>query len=163
MIRARTKLCECDSDYARFARFFIANCRQFSRNYQIDSAAAHVLMTLPISRILMYENESGEMIGSVQYYYEADSDTAFIDSAVLLKEYRSSRIFFEGLRDLVRYVCRDYPVVRRFRFHVQIENRYLNRLYSKFADPAGEREGHGGPELIYVSELSRLKAYLRLE
>ncbi|RJE86189.1 hypothetical protein D3P07_19110 [Paenibacillus sp. 1011MAR3C5] len=163
MIRAEIKLCERDSDYARFAGFYIVHRRQFRRNYTIDSASAHILMTLPSCHILLVENGTGDLIGFTQYYYEADTDTAFIESAILLEEYRSSRVFFEGFRDMVRFVCRDYPSVRRFRFHVLAENRYLNRLYRKFADPAGERESYDEPELIYISELYRLKAYLRLE
>ncbi|RJX37236.1 hypothetical protein D3P09_23030 [Paenibacillus pinisoli] len=163
MIRAATKLCERDSDYARFARFYLTYSRQFRRNYTIEIAAAHILMTLPTSYIFMYENESGEFIGFVQYYYEPDRHTAFIDSAILMEEYRSSRVFYEGIRDLVRHICSKYPTVRRIRFHALAENRYLNRLYGKFADRIGERDNGGDPEYIYSSEVSRLKAYLRLE
>lgn len=163
MIRAEAKLCESDSDYARFARFYIAHSRQFRRNYAIDSAALHILMTLPSTRILTFENEARDLIGFIQYRFEEDTAAAFIESTILLDEHRSSRVFFEGFRDLVRYVCRDYPAVRHFRFHVLAENRYLNRLYGKFADKAGVRDSDGEPEFIYIAGLGVLKAYLRLE
>lgn len=160
MNKALAKPCASDSDYARFARFYLRRSKEFRSQYTIYEAAAHILTTMQGTRILLFENESGELIGFIQYQYVESEATAFIESVILSEEYRSSRVFFEGFRDLARQVCREYAGVKQFRFHALSDNRYLNRLYGKFAAKSGERNGADGTENVYIAELDGLLTYL---
>lgn len=162
MIRALAKPCISDSDYARFARFYIQGSMDFHNQYSTYEAIIYLMETIRQTKVLLFENEEKQVVGFLQYRYEDESATVFFESAILSEEYRSSRFFYEGFQDLVKHIFREYEAVKSFRFHVLAENRYLNRLYSKFAHKTGEREGELGVEHVFSVERAELSSYLRI-
>jgi hypothetical protein len=159
--RLYAKNCETDSDYARFAKFYIAESYQFDRQLSLLETIGHLMTTLQDSRFMLYENEQGELAAYLQYRYESDGETVFIESAILAEPYRSSWIFYRGFGDWVRKVENDNRGVRLVRFYVLANQTYLNRLYAKFAKYVGEREGGTGREVVYETAFADLWAYLK--
>lgn len=163
MIRARGRSCANDSDYARFARFYIRHCRQFHPDYTFADALLHLVQTLPQSQVLLLEDGNGELIGFGYYRYEPEGDTVFVDSVILAEEHRSSFVFLQSFRELARTIRSERQSVRTFKFHALDDHRYLNRLYGKFAEPVGRVEQEGRTKRVYAASWPELLRYLRLD
>lgn len=161
MLRAKASRCINDEDYARFTRFYAARCGQFYSQYSLLDALFHLVATLSETHIMLFDDDKGQLIGFTQYKIEGD--TAFLDSAILSEPYRSSRIFYEGFRDLVKHIYAEHKEIQSVRFHALADNLYLTRLYSKFADKIGVRNGAIGLENIFVVKLEQLLKYLKLD
>ncbi|MNW43706.1 hypothetical protein D3C74_209170 [compost metagenome] len=161
MLRARASHCVRDEDYARFTRFYAARCGQFYNEYSLLDALLHLVNTLSATHILLFDDDKGQLIGFIQYQIE--DDTAFLDSAILSEQYRSSRIFYEGFRDLARHIIEEHKDIQTVRFHALADNLYLTRLYSKFADKIGVRNGAIGLENIFVVKMEQLLKYLKVD
>ncbi len=162
MLKVRSNDCLCDDDYASFARFYIAHSREFHHQYSLPDALLYVLDTLSSSRLMLLDNEEGQLSAFIQYRYEDNSAAVFIDSAILDRRYRSSRVFFSGFRDIVRQIGIENGDASRVTFHALADHAYLNRLYGKFARRTGEREGTNGRENVYETSMQELRHYLRL-
>lgn len=163
MFRAIAKPCASDSDWAKFARFYLKGSGDFHRDYTIHEAAAHIWTTCLHSKAILLQNEAEEVIGTLQYIYEEDTETAFIDSAILHSRYRSSPVFLKGFRAVIGQICRDHPGVESFRFLALESNRYLNRLYGKFAERTGVQDEDGDCRNVYEVKANSLRAYLRID
>ncbi|MCU6708684.1 GNAT family N-acetyltransferase [Paenibacillus sp. J5C_2022] len=162
MLKLKANDCLCDDDYARFARFYIAHSKEFHSLYSLHDALLYVMDTVTSSRLMLLDNEDGQLSAFIQYRYEDNGTVALIDSAILERTYRSSRIFFTGFRDIVRQIDLENESVCRVRFHALTDHAYLNRLYGKFARRIGEREGTNGRENVYETSMQELRRYLRL-
>ncbi|RIX51544.1 GNAT family N-acetyltransferase [Paenibacillus nanensis] len=162
MNRLYAKPCDLDKDYARFARFFIAHCNQFHPKYNLYDAIAHIITSVPGSRLMLFDDERGELAGYVHYRYDESGTTVFIDSTILISAYRSSRVFYRGFCEVIRQVMLESGGVRVVRFHALGDQAYLNRLYGKFAKRIGELESERGQEVVYETDFEALLGYLRL-
>lgn len=161
MLRARVSRCVSDIDYARFSRFYAARCGQFHSQYSLLDALLHLVNTLSETNILLFDDDEGQLIAFIQYKIE--DDMAFVDSAILSEDYRGSRIFYEGLRDLAIHIQTEYKDIQTVRFHALADNLYLTRLYSKFADKVGVRNGMSGLENIFDVKMEQLLKYLKVD
>ncbi|MBA9086630.1 hypothetical protein FHR92_003110 [Fontibacillus solani] len=161
MLRARASHCVRDEDYARFTRFYAARCRQFNSEYYLLDALLHLVSTLSETHILLFDDDEGQLIAFFQY--KVEDDTAFIDSAMLSEHYRSSRVFYEGFRDVARHILAEHKNIETVQFYALADNLYLTRLYSKFADKTGVRKGGFGLENIFVVKKEQLLKYLKID
>lgn len=161
--RLYMKSCESDYDYARFARYYLAESYQFDRELTFTGTIAHLVTTLHESRLLLFDDERGELSAYLQYKFEDDGATVFFDSAILSHSFRSGTAFYRGFGDVVRWIGRENGDVELVRFHVLTNEVYLNRLYAKFATFLGEREGGNGREVVYETPFSELCRYLRVD
>lgn len=152
-----------DEDYARFARFYLANCDAFDEQYMLHDALLHLIHTIQQTHLLLFDDEQGHVSAFIQYHYTEDQRTAFIESAVLAKKYRSSRAFFAGLRDVVLWICQENPEVQSIQFYAVANNRYTNRLYSKFAVWTDIQVRNGRTEHVYTADLDPLLIYLKIQ
>lgn len=162
--------CIRDEDYVQFTLFFIRNRQSFDSQFTLGDAIYHILDTIDRAKILLILDKAEQLVGWGHYQYatpdqEPDNkgEIVFINSVMLLPEMRGSRVFIQGFRCLVQQIIEENPHVKQFQFYAQSENLYLNRLYSKFADVIGEREGLYGSEHIYSAAIPQLTHYLRLE
>ncbi|PZT53801.1 hypothetical protein [Paenibacillus silvae] len=152
-----------DEDYARFARFYLANSDEFDEQYMLHDALFHLIDTIQQTHLLLFDDDQGQLSAFIQYRYIENVHTAFIDSAVLVKKYRSSRVFFAGLRDVVLWICEENRHVQTIQFHAAANNRYINRLYSKFAVWTDVQVRNGRTEHVYTAELEPLLVYLKIQ
>ncbi|WP_068775877.1 hypothetical protein [Paenibacillus sp. FJAT-26967] len=166
-MRAQYRICETDEDLAQFTLFFIRNRHDFSVHFTLYDAIVHTLETIRASRIMLVLDPSGLTIGWGYYRYldrnnehHPQGEIAFIDSVIISKAYRGSRVFMEGFHRLVQVMVEENTQVKVIQFCALADHPYLNKLYSKFADHTGEREGYYGQENIYSAEINRLKNYL---
>lgn len=164
------KNCIQDEDYVQFTLFFMRNRHEFSNQFTVSDTLYHVLDTIQHSKVILIFNQSDQVVGWGHYQYaspgqepDPQGEIVFINSVILLEEFRGSRAFFHGFRFLVNQIMEENRHVKQFQFYAQSENEYLNRLYAKFADVIGEREGLYGHENIYSVDILQLAAYLRVE
>ncbi|SFE77482.1 hypothetical protein SAMN05216378_4031 [Paenibacillus catalpae] len=155
----RYSICQTDADLARYASFFIKNRTEFSKDYTLPVVLMHMLETLADAKIILIEDIDGQVIGWGKFEYRAP-DTIFVDSVIIDKRLRSSRVFLDGFRYLVRYVHEQYPQVNQLSFRALSSQSYVNRLYSKFAIKTEEREGVFELESVYTAPLPNLLSYL---
>jgi hypothetical protein len=124
---------------------------------------AHLMTTLHNSRLLLFDDERGELAAYIQYQFEDDGSTVFFDSAILSESFRSGTTFYRGFGDVVSWIGRENGHVGLVRFHVLANDAYLNRLYAKFATALGEREDGNGREIVYETPFAELRRYLRAD
>jgi len=153
-----------DNDYARFARFYLKHSEQFDEQYMLHDALLHLITTIPETPLLLLDDEEGRLAGFIQYRYMDNNVKAFIESAILIEAYRSSRAFFHGFRDLVRVMLEETESkVQHVHFHAAATNDYVNRLYGKFARFSGSVDRNGRIEHVYVTGMDDLLRYLVME
>lgn len=167
MQKAHVSRCVKDADYARFTRFYLQRSKDLDGEYLLHDALLNLVQTLPHFHIMLFDNDEGELIGFIQYQYDERDSAAVvltIEAAILAPAYRGSRVFFEGLRDFLRQITQEKPAVKRIQFYALSDNRYINRLYSKFATLSGNRQSshRDVPENRYVQDIEKLRKYFRL-
>ncbi|NMO95557.1 GNAT family N-acetyltransferase [Paenibacillus lemnae] len=162
-MKATVRRCHLDADYASFSRFYLHNCREFDHHYMLQDALVHLIHTVTDAQILLFHDTEDQLVAFIQYRFDEDQDYVFIDAAMLAKNYRGSRIFFEGLRDLAKIIAEDHPGVHTVVFHASADNLYINRIYSKFAQRIEVRERNGRIEHVYKVSLKDLMTYVRLD
>ncbi|ACS98867.1 N-acetyltransferase [Paenibacillus sp. JDR-2] len=153
--------CNQDRDYARFARYFLANSCEFDERLLFYDAIAHLTLSLNESRLMLFDDENGELQGYIQYRLEAKGYTVFIESAILSSSYRSGMQFYKGFARWTNHVMEEYTEINRVRFHVRTDHAYLIKLYSKFAKKIGVTESRGRTELVFETSFDELRCYLR--
>lgn len=161
-MRAEVRQCATDQDYAALTRFYLQHCREFDGQYMLQDGLAHLISTISDSRFLLFHDQKGEMIAFIQYRCEKDQKSVCIDSAILVKEFRSSRVFYEGLRDLAKCIRNDYPETDSLYFFAIADDKYINRLYRKFAEIVDVGERNGRKEHVYAVNMDQLFQYLKL-
>ncbi|NME98733.1 GNAT family N-acetyltransferase [Aneurinibacillus aneurinilyticus] len=165
---AHYRRCESDENYAQFTLFFIRHRTDFNSRFSLYDTLIHVLESIHDSHIILVEDAMNKMIGWCHYRYvtadyqpDPEGEIAFVNSIIVAKEYRSSRLFIQGFRHIVNQITEENSCVKHLQFYAQSDNAYLNRLYSKFASIIGEHEGYHGTENIYSADLDRLLRYLK--
>ncbi|NRR22047.1 GNAT family N-acetyltransferase [Brevibacillus sp. MS2.2] len=159
--------CTSDNDFAQFTLFFMRNRLEFSRMFSLSDTLAHILTFLPDSHLILIEDEGGKLVGWGHYQYvtaerqpDPEGEFCYIHSVIVEEKYRRSRVFLKGFRHLIRQVQEENEHVKQVTFRADANHVYLNRLYSKFAQVAGEQEGYYGQENIYMAEINQLASYL---
>lgn len=161
------RVCKNDEDFIEYALFFIRHRKDFSRLFSLSDTLMHVLETIRTSHIILVLDQMDNTIAWMNYRYvtqeyepHPEGEIAFVDSVIMKESQRSSRLFVNGFRHLVNYIDQENHHVRTFQFHALADNVYLTRLYSKFADIIGQREGYHGTENIFSADFSRLLQYV---
>ncbi|WP_260506948.1 GNAT family N-acetyltransferase [Brevibacillus brevis] len=138
--------------------------------FSLSDTLAHILTFLPDSHLILIEGERGKLVGWGHYQYmtaerqpDPEGEICYIHSVIVEEKYRRSRVFLKGFRYLIRQVQTENAQVKQVTFCADAEHAYLNRLYAKFAQVAGEQEGYYGQENIYMSEINQLASYLGMD
>lgn len=166
-MRATFRNCVSAEDYAQFTLYFIRNRQDFSVEFTLCDTLFHIIDSIDQSQIILIFDPMNTVIGWGHYRYvntqnqhDPAGEIVFVESVIVSKEYRSTRLFVTGLCYLVNQIARENTHVRLLQFRAQEQNVYLNRLYSKFAQISGQHEGNYGMENLYSSEFQRLQSYL---
>ncbi|MGO0063838.1 GNAT family N-acetyltransferase [Brevibacillus fluminis] len=159
--------CLTDEDRAKYVLYFIRNRADFHSGCSLADALMHILHAIHDSHIIMIEDDCGGMAGWGHYRYitdnpetESKEKIAFVESVMLEKAYRSSRQFLIGFRFLINQIADESPDVDTFQFYAREDHAYLNRLYGKFAQVIGKREGYFGSETLFSAKFACLREYL---
>ncbi|WP_231955994.1 GNAT family N-acetyltransferase [Aneurinibacillus soli] len=127
----------------------------------------HTLETIGASHIILVLDQMDNTIAWMNYGYvtkdyepHPDGEIAFVDSVIMTETHRGSRLFVKGFHYLVNHINEENRHVRTFQFYALADNTYLTKLYSKFADIIGQRDGYHGRENIFSADFPRLLRYL---
>lgn len=160
---AYLKHCESDKDYAQFTLFFIRNRTDFHSKLSVQDVLQRVLENIENSQILLAYDSTQSPIAWVQYWYtdeeqglSSDEVNLFIDSLFIEKKNRSTRTFFKLFSELFNQIAEENKQIKDVRFCALANNKYVNRLYSKFATIVGERESYLGTDNIYSANFKQL-------
>lgn len=81
-----------------------------------------------------------------------NKDLMFIYVAAISKAFRLSRTFLQGITSIMQEGIR--LKIDQFRMQASINDRYLNRLYSKFSNPIGQSKTlRGYPVIVYQGNI----------
>jgi hypothetical protein len=106
----------------------------------------------------------GTIIAVAAYYHGTpeqnfeDKEVALIDITVMDRTYRGTRYFLQGFEEMIGYIERTHPEVKQLRLAALSENKYLCRLYSKFAVISSKREREIGEETVFSEDISRIRS-----
>lgn len=158
-------VCETDDEFAQASLFLLQRIRDVHASYSTLSATALIYSYLTEGHLVLAKD--GGIPVAVGVYFHgtrengfADKDVALIDLALSDRAYRGSLLFAEGLAFMVNTIAQRHPGVREIRLAAQSDNRYLNRLYAKFVEPCGVRDGEWGPETIYAGSIGNIRSVL---
>lgn len=160
-MKAHYNVCQTDAELARYASFFIRNRTELSKDCTLQVVLMHMLDSLPASKVILIKDDEGHVIGWGQFEYRAP-DTIYVDSVIIEKKHRSTRVFLDGFRYLARHILEQYPQAGQLTFRALSGNAYVNRLYSKFAVKTEELDGTIERETYYKADLRELLFYLRI-
>lgn len=165
MTALQCALCASDDDFAQAGLFLLRHMRDVHPSFSTLDTVALLYQYITEGRIVLVR-DGGETVGLGAYYHgtrEADVENkavALIDLALSARAYRGSRVFVEGFGFTVRTIAERHPEVREIRLAAQSANRYLNRLYAKFAAPCGTRNGAWGEETLYAGSVADIASML---
>lgn len=165
MTALQCALCASDDDFARAGLFLLRHMRDVHPSFSTLDTVALLYQYITEGRIVLVR-DGGETVGLGAYYHgtrEADFENkavALIDLALAARAYRGSRVFVEGFGFTVRTIAERHPEVQEIRLAAQSANRYLNRLYAKFAAPCGTRDGAWGEETLYAGSIANIASML---
>lgn len=167
MMEIHCKRCANDEDYAQVSLFMLKNRRDWHPSFTTVDVVTLVYSYITIGALILVMNTRGETVAFGAYYrgtpeldYQDEQKVVFVDSVIVAREYRSTRVFVRGFQYMLSQMVADNPVVDEFHFVALSENQYLKSLYSKFANYSHSREGSVGMEDVYIVEVSILKAFL---
>jgi len=160
-----TLICREDSDYARCMTFLLETRRAADPGLRTANAYAATLRVLTYGSLIRYEDQRGNIIGIVGYTigsphqeYE-DRQVAYVEYCLMSAARQHTRFFPKGLGILARTIRERHPEAVMMSFAAAADHRRNNRLYAKFAKPAGRIEH---PELVmnlYTTTLEEVCAY----
>ncbi|RUS45140.1 hypothetical protein [Cohnella sp. AR92] len=161
------KPCASEDEYAKVSLFLLN--RKFDLHPAFSTLQMVELLYAYITQGTIYYGSmpDGTIIAAAAYYHGTperdfeDKDVALIDITVMDRAYRGTRYFLKGFEALVGYIERTHPEVRRLKLAALSENKYLCRLYSKFAVISTKREGEKGEETVFSEEISLIRYSLR--
>ena len=160
---AYLKHCESDKEYAQFTLFFIRNRTDFHSELSVRDVLHRILENIEHSHILLAYDSTQSPIAWVQYWYtdeeqepSSDEENLFIDSLFIDKKNRSTRTFFKLFSELFNQIAEENKQIKDVRFCALANNKYVNRLYSKFATIIGQRESYRGTDNIYSTDFKQL-------
>lgn len=160
------QMCESEDDFAQAGLFLLAHKRDLHPSFSTVDMVALLYSYVTNGRLLFAADDSNRVAGIAAYYYGTpdrefqNKDVAWVDVVIFDKAYRGSRLFLQGLLYLVDRIVEGHPEVQEVHLAALEDNAYLRRLYSKFAEAGGVREGTHGREVVFYAEINNLRATL---
>lgn len=153
----------------RYMDFLLAHYSELNLPYSFSTTLSYICSPLFMtgSAILCFDEEDepagafGFIHGTGERNYE-DQHVVQLQVAFIVKKYRGSRVFMEGLRFLVQHLDEhvdEVVPVQEIRFWAPHEVR-MHRLFSKFAEQVSSKTLEAGTLNAYVVRLAELRAYL---
>lgn len=153
--------CETDEHFEKYARFMIKNRKEI--HIEVKDLIPAICDHFNVGRIIIVLNENDDVIAAVSYFIgrsediSEDDEIAFLDSTILLEQYRTGFIFIRGLKSIVDDIIQTNRTVKEIRLVVHENNKYVQKLYGKFAKCIEKRDEH---YLIYSTSIETLQTYI---
>ncbi|MEK8127618.1 hypothetical protein WMW72_06775 [Paenibacillus filicis] len=159
--------CESDDDFAKASSFMLQH--RFDLDPAMTTLDAVALMYTYITEghLIQVLDGEGRVIAIGAYYYGSrgqaaqDEETALIDMALVDWNHRGTRLFLKGLTFMIGQIIEHHPKVQEVRVVAQAKNAYTCRLYGKFLEQAGTREGSSGQEMLFCGKVNNLTSILK--
>lgn len=160
------KLCTSDDDFSKASIFMIDHQKDIHPSYTTLDMVSLVYSYITQGYIISVTNTANEIIGLVSYFHGTvekefkDKEIAYIDLALLSRDYRGSYVFYKGLLYLVTYILNQLPEVKELRLEALKENTNLCKLYSKFTSPLYEKDSERGKIIVFSEEIKKVETIL---
>ncbi|MBP1930189.1 hypothetical protein [Ammoniphilus resinae] len=135
------KECTTDDDFAKTGIFFLEHRLDFRRDFNTIDAVTALHGYIVNGHLIQILDASGNLIGMSGYYYGTpekefeDRHIVLIDAVILALEKRKTTAFVRGFQQLVDRISQEASDTLFFQFNASVDNHYLQKLYSKFAEP----------------------------
>ncbi|MFD0715817.1 hypothetical protein [Paenibacillus sp. GCM10027626] len=148
--------CETDEQWYRLSEFLIKHSNKMNPLLHPSSILLE-LLTYKQNGGILYGEIRGQIVCSLGYCIGtpdrqfANPSDAFIGSAILLEQFRFSKLFYSGCGAFIEEMkAAEIPITRVY-FNTLQNNEYLNRLYGKFAQKTSEFHNEYGAYCTYVA------------
>lgn len=161
------KKCSEDLEYEQFIRFFLKYRNQMTPAYPLSYAIQVLAEQVQNGHIIIGLDESGEVMGSLAYYYGTpdqdyvDKQNILIEVLLIKEEFQRSTAFIQGFDFFVQEIESSGGSIEHVLFYAHKESAYLRRLYSKFAKKVSEREAHLGIVDVYAVSFKEFSRFTR--
>jgi len=156
------KRCSSEDDLAEVSLFLLDRRRDLHPSITTLDMVTLLYQYMTQGYLHCGVDRDGRVVGASAYYAGtpeeefADRTFALIDIVILDKAYRGSRFFLNSLDYMIGTIRKDHPDVEEVRFAALADNRYLCKLYAKFAVFLHSREGTTGTELVFSERIDKL-------
>lgn len=163
MTALQCAICATDDEFAQASLFLLQHFRDVHPSYSTLETATLIYMYITEGHLVL-ARDGENAVGACAYYHGTrdngyeDKEVVLIDVALSDRTYRGSRLFLQGLSFMIGAIAKRHPEAKEIRLVAQSDNRYLNRLYSKFVEPSGVRDGRWGEETIYAGRIDKIRS-----
>lgn len=160
------KRCETDQHKAEISLFLLKNRRDFHPSFTVQDMVSLTYSYMTEGHVICTVDEQDQVLGVCAYYIGTreqefkDKERAFLDLGLSARSVRGTRVFIQGLVYLVDQLAEQHPDVEEVCFNARSDNRYLTRMYAKFARVTGTKEGPRGEETRFAEKLPVMRAKL---
>jgi hypothetical protein len=159
--------CQNDEELAKISLFILNNRHDLHPSYSTLDMVA-LLYSYITEGILVYTvDDQNKVLGASAYYLGTrehnfeDRHIAYVDIVIVDKTERGTRVFIQGLIYLIDHISHTHPDVEEIQFSALSDNKYICKLYGKFAKASYTRDGAIGEETVFSEKISILKHQLK--
>jgi hypothetical protein len=132
------RTCELEMDYEAYMKFLFEHDSELNLPYKFNMKLSFMASPLFLGKaMLVFSEEPYVMVGAVGYVYgtgandHQDRHVCQVEVAFIREDYRRTRLFAQGLRELVKLIRRDNPEADTFQFWIPAADASLQRLFAK--------------------------------
>ncbi|WP_338553130.1 hypothetical protein [Paenibacillus sp. KS-LC4] len=160
--------CALEMDEEAYAAFLIQHHAELNLPYAFPMKLSFMGGPLILGKgLLLFSEEPYEIVGAAgfvcgtgEHDYE-DQHICQIEIAFIRKEYRSTRLFANGLNALIELMKKTSPGVQQVQFWVRADDCQLDRLLSKFTRLPGASRSSVNQLTLYKIPYSELEGYVQ--
>lgn len=160
--------CVFEMDHKAYVNFLIAHHNELNLPYPFAMKLSFLSSPLIYGKaLLVFEQDCYELVGAAGFVYGTgdndyeDRQTAQVEVVYLSKPYRTGKLFFELMRNLIRLMQEEEPQVTRVQFWAMPRDPAHVRLFGKFlALPGSSSETAENGLKLHQAEYSELEAYI---
>ncbi|MDQ0230321.1 hypothetical protein [Metabacillus malikii] len=149
--------CKSDANYEKYATFFLKYRKDI---YPLEDVQTIVTLMCDIylrSHIFLLFDKQMNTVGSVTYSFEHDQNEMIIEQALLHPDYRGTMTFIRCMREIIDKAIKSMPTIQTITFHAEVNNPYINRMYSKFAKKGPTIDVFGVKRNLYTLDKNQFK------
>lgn len=157
--------CDEDEDYEAYTLYILDHRKQLHPEFTIPMTFFFLGIQCFYGGCLIAKDLNNRVIGALGYVIGTpegeftDSHILRINMVHIAEPYRSSFLFYNGLKHFIHKQNSKTPKITEVQFFIPKENKNLNRLCLKFAKKVKETTSLG-TEILYSASFKELSTYL---